>query len=197
MEEFKVVFENYEVSNFGNLRKKLKNGKYKEIKGSILNTGGGYRYFQTNRENKRTNYLVHHLVAKAFLGDRPEGKVIDHINRNPLNNNVSNLRYISQLENMRNTHKYKEEIPADTENRHSLVCKLYRDNNKDKLKEKKKEYYENNKETLLEKQKNNRIEVKCDECNNNRIITMCTYNRNKRLGVNTCRCCSSKKNLGI
>ena len=195
MEEFKVVFENYEVSNFGNLRKKLKNGKYKEIKGSILNRG--YKYFQTNRDNKRTNYLVHHLVAKAFLGDRPEGKVIDHIDRNPLNNNVSNLRYISQFENCYNRVGIKEEIPIYTENRHSLVCKLYRDNNKDKLKEKKKEYYENNKETLLEKQKNNRIEVKCDECNNNRIITMCTYNRNKRLGVNTCRCCSSKKNLGI
>ena len=101
MEEFKVVFENYEVSNFGNLRKKLKNGKYKEIKGSILNRG--YRYFQTNRDNKRTNYLVHHLVAKAFLGERPEGKVIDHIDRNPLNNNVDNLRWVTFQQNQLNT----------------------------------------------------------------------------------------------
>ncbi len=193
MEEFKIVFEEYEVSNFGNVRKKLKNGDYKEVKGSVLNQG--YRYFQIQRDKKRTNYLFHHLVAKAFLGERPEGKVIDHIDRNPLNNNISNLRYISQIENMRNTDRYKEEIPADIENRYSLVCKLYRNNNKDKLKEKKKEYYENNKETLLEKQKNNKIEVRCDECNNNRIITMCTYNRNKRLGVNICKCCSSKKNL--
>lgn len=195
MEEFKVVFEDYEVSNFGNLRKKLKNGEYREVKGSILNRG--YRYFQTKRDNKRSNYLFHHLVAKAFLGDRPEGKVIDHIDRNSLNNNISNLRYISQLENMRNTARYKTEIPADAENRKALLDKLYLKNNREKVLNKKKEYYENNKETILEKQKNNRIEVKCDECNNNRIITMCTYNRNKRLGVNTCRCCSAKKNLGV
>ena len=149
MEEFKIVFEDYEVSNFGNIRRKLKNGKYREIKGSILNRGGRYKYFQTNRDNKRTNYLFHHLVAKAFIGERPEGKVIDHIDRNSLNNNVSNLRYTTQKENTRNTDRYKEEIPADTENRHSLVCKLYVKNNREKVLKKKKEYYENNKEHLL------------------------------------------------
>ncbi len=195
MEEFRIVFEDYEVSNLGNVRRKLKNGDYREIKGSILKAGGGYKYFQINRNKKRTNYLIHHLVAQAFIGERPEGKVIDHIDRNPLNNNLSNLRYITQKENMRNTKKYKEEIPADTENRRSLVCKLYRENNGEKIKVKRKEYYENNKDNLLEKQKNNKIEVKCDECNNNRTITKNNYLGNKRLGVNICRCCSSKKNL--
>jgi hypothetical protein len=39
--------------------------------------------------------------------------------------------------------KYKEEIPADTENRHSLVCKLYVKNNREKVLKRKKEYYEN------------------------------------------------------
>ena len=195
MEEFRIVFEDYEVSNLGNVRRKLKNGDYRVIKGSILNRGGGYRYFQIHRNNTRTNLLFHHLVAQAFISERPEGKVIDHIDRNSLNNNLSNLRYITQTENMRNTEKYKEEIPADVENRQSLVCKLYRENNKEKIKVKKKEYYENNKGTINEKVKNNKIEVKCDECNNNRTITICTYNRNKRLGVNICKCCSSKTNL--
>ncbi len=193
MEEFRIVFENYEISNLGNIRRKLKNGDYKDIQGSVLN--GGYRYFQIHRNNTRTNLLFHHLVAQAFISERPEGKVIDHIDRNSLNNNVSNLRYITQTENMRNTKKYIKEIPADVENRQSLVCKLYQENNKEKLKEKKKEYYENNKKTILEKSKNDKIEVKCDECNNNRTITICTYNRNKRLGVNICKCCSAKKNL--
>ena len=193
-EEYKIAFDNYEISNFGNVRIKLKNGNYRNVKGSILNRGG-YKYFQIHREGKRINHLFHHLVAKAFIGKRPENKVIDHIDRNSLNNNISNLRYISQLENMRNTEKYKEEIPTDVENRHSLVCKLYVKNNREKVLNNKKEYYEKNKEHLLEKMKNNKIEVKCDECNNNRTIRMTTYNRNKRLGVNICRCCSSKKNL--
>lgn len=39
-EEYKTCFENYEISNLGNVRRKLKNGEYRNIKGSILNRGG-------------------------------------------------------------------------------------------------------------------------------------------------------------
>ena len=51
MEEWKFAIENYEVSNFGNIRK---NGK--SIKGSITNRGGGYKYFQLQRDGKRKIY---------------------------------------------------------------------------------------------------------------------------------------------
>tara|TARA_R110000823_G_scaffold168410_2_gene300757 strand:+ start:1823 stop:2452 length:630 start_codon:yes stop_codon:yes gene_type:complete len=107
MEIYKHYIENYEVSNFGNIRRKLKNG-YKSVAGSIQNRG--YKYFQINRLNTRKNYLVHHMVAKLFIGDRPDKLVIDHIDRNKLNNNVSNLRYITQKENCCNTDRYVTEI---------------------------------------------------------------------------------------
>ena len=110
MEEFRMFKDNYEVSNLGNVRRKLLNGHYKEVKGSILKTGGGYRYYQTNRGGKRKNTLFHHMVAHCFIGERPEGLVIDHIDRNSLNNNVNNLRYITQLENCRNTDRYRLDI---------------------------------------------------------------------------------------
>ena len=110
MEIYKNCFENYEVSNFGNVRRKLKNGSYKNINGSILTTGGGYKYFQVQREGKRINYLFHHLVAKLFIEDRPDNLVIDHIDRNPLNNCVDNLRYCSQKENTHNCHRYRNDI---------------------------------------------------------------------------------------
>ena len=104
-EEYKICFENYEISNLGNCRKKLINtGNYIEIKGSIMNRG--YKYFQVQRDGKRINKLFHHLVAKCFISERPNNLVIDHIDRNKLNNNVSNLRYITQEENMRNTDNY-------------------------------------------------------------------------------------------
>jgi hypothetical protein len=147
LEEYKQCIEDYEISNFGNLRKKLKNGEYKNINGSILNAGGGYKYFQISRNNKRINYLFHHLVAKAFIGDRPEGLVIDHIDRNPLNNNISNLRYITFTENLRNTNKYKSHIEGEGKERLFKVKKEWRENNKEKLKQ----YNEDNKEHIKQR----------------------------------------------
>lgn len=146
-EEYKNCFEDYEISNLGNLRKKLKNGNYKNVNGSILKTGGGYKYFQVNRDKKRINHLFHHLVAKAFIGDRPEGLVIDHIDRNSLNNNVSNLRYITQKENTHNTDNFKSHIEGEGKERHKKVCKEYRENNKEHIKE----YLEKNKEHIKQR----------------------------------------------
>ena len=125
MEEYKKCYEDYEISNFGNCRRMLKNGKYLYIKGSIQNRG--YRYFQINRKGKRTNTLFHHLVAKTFLGERPEGLVIDHIDRNKLNNNVSNLRYITFQENLKNCDRYRDDIKeTDPKKRATLLMKLRR-----------------------------------------------------------------------
>lgn len=133
MEEYKKCYEDYEISNFGNCRRLMKNGKYKNITGSILKTGGGYKYVQLKRENKRINLLFHHMVAKVFIGERPENMVIDHIDRNPLNNNITNLRYISQLENCRNTDKYREDIKEkdDKKKRHNEMNNLYRRENRE------------------------------------------------------------------
>lgn len=130
MEEWKNVIETYEISNFGNCRKKLKNGTYKEIKGSVLSTPLSktykMKYFQLQREGKRTNYLFSHLVAKCFIGDRPDGLVIDHIDRDPLNNNVSNLRYITQKENVWNSNKIRTDIiETDKRLRNNILQKGY------------------------------------------------------------------------
>lgn len=103
MEEWKIIFEDYEISNCGNCRK-----KGKTINGSIQNRG--YKYFQVQREGKRINKLFHQLVANAFIGKRPDGLVIDHIDQNKLNNNVNNLRYVTQEINMQNHKNYRSDI---------------------------------------------------------------------------------------
>lgn len=111
MEEiFKVCFENYEISNYGNLRRLLKNGEYKIIKGSI--DAMGYRYIQFNRKKKRNNMKFHTLVCKCFIGEKPKGYITDHIDRNRLNNHIDNLRYCTYKENANNCGKFNSIIPS-------------------------------------------------------------------------------------
>ena len=119
MEEWKKIFEDYEISNLGNCRR---NGKV--INGSIQNKG--YKYFQVQRDGKRINKLLHHLVAAAFIGKRPDGLVIDHIDQDKLNNNIDNLRYVSQEINMQNHKKYRSDIETkDKKERHRIIQKEY------------------------------------------------------------------------
>lgn len=193
--------EDYEISNFGNCRRKMKNGTYKIIGGSILTCGTGYKYFQMKRDGKRINYLFHHLVAKCFIGERPDGLVVDHVDRNSLNNNVINLRYVTQKENCKNTDKYITDIEEDDVIiRHKIVCKKYREEHEDELKENKKKYYEENKEKINEKEKNKKHQIMCSICDEERIVSHSQYNailRKNGIEGNICRICQSKINLNI
>ena len=47
-------------------------------------------------------HTVHRLVAFAFCDNPNNHNVVDHIDRNPLNNMFTNLRWVSQRINMRN-----------------------------------------------------------------------------------------------
>ncbi len=46
------------------------------------------------KNGKRKQKYVHRLVAEAFIGPCPPGYSVDHIDNNPTNNCVSNLRYL-------------------------------------------------------------------------------------------------------
>jgi len=194
MEEWRNCFDNYEISNFGNVRRILLSGYIKELKCSIMNSG--YRYFQTSRQGQRTNHLIHQLVAKVFIGERPDGLVVDHIDRDKLNNNVPNLRYITQKENMFNSHRVYTHIPQDTENRRKLVALEWAENNKDKIKQKNKIYREKNKEKIKQQQASIRFPITCSYCNEVRDISVCQRNllrRENRLDTNLCATCNTNK----
>lgn len=49
---------------------------------------------------------VHNLVAKVFLGEIPEGYLVDHINNNPSDNYVTNLQIVTVAENSQKAAKY-------------------------------------------------------------------------------------------
>lgn len=52
-----------------------------------------------SKGGKAKTYLVHRLVAAAFLGPCPEGMQVAHGDGDPTNNHLSNLRYATPAEN--------------------------------------------------------------------------------------------------
>jgi len=57
-------------------------------------TGSGYLAVSLSRGPTQTKtWTVHTLVALAFIGPRPPGHEVCHNDGNPMNNNLSNLRY--------------------------------------------------------------------------------------------------------
>lgn len=57
---------------------------------------------------KKKNYSIHRLVAETFIKNPNNYPTVDHIDRNPSNNDVSNLRWASYSMQMRNTSQNDE-----------------------------------------------------------------------------------------
>lgn len=99
-------YEKYFITEEGKLFKFLKSSKtFKEIKGSI-NPDGYLRVDLRDRINKKGKmFFMHNLMANVFLDYNGE---IDHIDRNKLNNNITNIRKTTRSEN--NLNKSKENV---------------------------------------------------------------------------------------
>jgi hypothetical protein len=100
-EDWKIIdgFSDYKISHLGNVVS-CKFGKTKFISQHIVK--GGYNQVTLFADNgKKRLFRVHQLVAKEFLGHIINGmrSVIDHIDGNKKNNNVSNIRITSQRVN--------------------------------------------------------------------------------------------------
>lgn len=101
--------EGYQVSNLGSV-KKINTDIFE--KDSILNPWIEKGYFRLSLNGKR--FKVHQLVAMAFLGHKPcrHKLVIDHIDSNPSNNRVENLRIVTNRENLSKERTIKSGMPT-------------------------------------------------------------------------------------
>ena len=118
MEQWKTlqVNKDYEVSNQGNIRNKA-TGRL--LKTDRLNTG--YVRIKLPKVPNNGETLVHRMVAKAFCEGYAEGKHVDHIDGNKLNNCASNLRWVTVAENIQAN---KERGTLDTESARKQLTKV-------------------------------------------------------------------------
>lgn len=106
-----INFPEYEISNLGNCRnistviRSPKQKPYKNLKFSMTTTGYKkydlVRYDDDGVKTKKA-LVVHRLVAIHFIPNPENKREVDHINNDRLDNSISNLRWVSPSENMRN-----------------------------------------------------------------------------------------------
>jgi hypothetical protein len=93
----------YEVSSLGRVRRI--GGTPKAHTTRVLKPNTSLPYSQVTlcmRGIKRCTY-VHHLVAEAFIGPRPDGCEINHIDTDRRNNRADNLEYLTDAAHKRHS----------------------------------------------------------------------------------------------
>ena len=112
MEIWKVIpgYEDYAVSSEGNVRS-LKYNKIKELKQRNLELD--YKLVSFRFKGKIKHFLVHRLVANVFLNLNLNSKMeVDHLNDNPADNRLINLKVVTPRENTGRAKAKKRNLPT-------------------------------------------------------------------------------------
>lgn len=89
----------YMVSNLGRVKSLPKNN-HKEIILKNKITKDGYYETALSKNNKQKWIRTHRLVAQAFIPNPDNKPQVNHIDGNKLNNNVDNLEWCTNQENI-------------------------------------------------------------------------------------------------
>ena len=153
----------YEVSNTGQVRSLDKyDSMNRFLRGRILRLftdGLGYLRAQLYSNSKRKSFLVHRLVAQAFIPNPDNLPQVNHRDENPSNDNVDNLEWCDGKYNVNYGTRIDRirDIRLKNGTYTGLSKEEYRkkryQEKKDKINERRREYYRENREKICERQK--------------------------------------------
>ena len=90
----------YQINRLGQVKsiRETSNGRYYGNLKSPYTHPRGYCEHKLFKDGKYCSKLLHRLLAEAFIPNPENKPTVDHIDRNTLNNKISNLRWATHLE---------------------------------------------------------------------------------------------------
>lgn len=102
----------YRISNLGRVRSIVRGGRINRILSQTTHRQG-YKEIKLSKNGTCKSFLVHRLVAEAFIPNPFYKETVNHKDGNKSNNNVQNLEWATIGENIR--HAYKTGLNVVTE----------------------------------------------------------------------------------
>ena len=107
-------WERYSISNYG----RVKNNKTNKIKSTFINNSG-YKCVQLYNNNLMKHFLIHRLVAEAFIPNPNNLSDVNHKNENKEDNTLDNLEWVSHKENCSYGERNKKAV---IKNSRPIIC---------------------------------------------------------------------------
>jgi hypothetical protein len=100
-------FDNYWISFNGDVYSDYKNDFLNSF---IISKNCNYKRVSLCKDKQKHLKSIHRLVAESFLDNKNNFQFVDHIDRNTLNNDVDNLRWVTIQQNGHNRIDNNEEF---------------------------------------------------------------------------------------